>query len=351
MKITHAISSIETGEETLRICSILKGLSDSFNISLIAPENADAIKMLSGTRVKLMPLKIKEGKSFSPTDVYKIRAAIRRDPPDILHSHAQLSARIAAKLCKVPFLISERTGRGRKTHARSLVSEIYNSLTEITVSASDSVTRQLISEGVPKDRIAYIECGVSEADTGAFLSGKSTDFSVAFRVMRVEEIRLFVSALARILSRFRVKALLLCSSKLRCEAERLVFAFGLAKHVDILSSLAHQDVNFFAYLNAEDDSLPLEAMRFMSSSIPVAVALTPRNRDFFVENESAVFFLPADPFSLSDALCRVLSDESLYGRLSRGGRLAWEKRYNGSSMIEEYARLYRALGNASSIRA
>ena len=257
-------------------------------------------------------------------------------------------------LCKVPFLISERTGKGRKTHPHSLVSGIYNSLTEITVSASDSVTRQLISEGVPKDRIARIECGVCEAEVQRLTSGVADVFTIAFRASRIEEIRLFVSAFNRILQKVPARASLICGENLKREAEKMICAFGIARQVDILcspferaSQILHSDL--FVYLNSEDDSLPLEAMRFMSSSVPIAVALTPRNRDFFEENENAVFFLPYDPFSLSFSVCRVLTDEALYERLSRGARFAWEQRYNDTSMIEEYSRLYRALGNVSNI--
>lgn len=355
MKITHALSSVRAGEETMRVCTLLAGLSSAFDIRLIAPERADALRILRGTRVKLVPLKIKEGRSFSLTDVYKIRNVLSLDTPHVLHSHASLSARLAARLCGVPFLISERTGKGRKTHAGSFLSGIYNSLTEITVSPSDSVTRQLITEGVPKDRIAHIECGVGEAEAVCLKTGETDVFTVAFRVSRAEEIRLFASALVRILKRMEIRAQLFCDEDLRQEAERLVSAFGLAGCTRIFSSECGSSeffsVSLFVYLNSEDDTLPLEAMRFMSSSVPIAVALTPRNRDFFSEDENAVFFLPFDPFSLSSAVCRVLSDKVLYERLSSGARQAWESRYTSAAMIEEYARLYRALENVSNVKA
>jgi len=70
--------------------------------------------------------------------------------------------------------------------------------------------------------------------------------------------------------------------------------------------------------------IPNKAFQALACGTPLVTADTPATRELLVDGESALFARPGDPEALANALRRLAADAELAGRLSAGGRAAYE---------------------------
>ncbi len=89
--------------------------------------------------------------SFSLRDAWHFLRFFRNTPPDLLVSHASLSAKLAAKLCHIPTVTVKHCDLPIK-HKR-----LYNSLTDLTVATSRPLAAHLRASGI--GAVACIENG------------------------------------------------------------------------------------------------------------------------------------------------------------------------------------------------
>jgi glycosyltransferase involved in cell wall biosynthesis len=70
--------------------------------------------------------------------------------------------------------------------------------------------------------------------------------------------------------------------------------------------------------------IPNKAFQALACGTPLVTADTPGARELLVDGESALLVPPGDPDALAGALRRLADDPELAGRLSAGGRAAYE---------------------------
>jgi glycosyltransferase involved in cell wall biosynthesis len=70
--------------------------------------------------------------------------------------------------------------------------------------------------------------------------------------------------------------------------------------------------------------IPNKAFQALACGTPLVTADTPAARELLVDEESALLIPPGDPSALTAALHRLRSETGLAGRLSEGGRAAYE---------------------------
>jgi glycosyltransferase involved in cell wall biosynthesis len=70
--------------------------------------------------------------------------------------------------------------------------------------------------------------------------------------------------------------------------------------------------------------IPNKAFQAIACGAPLVTTNTPAARELLVDGESALLVEPGDPGALAAAVRRLAADRELAGRLSRGGRRAYE---------------------------
>jgi len=346
MRIAHVISSLPSVLDYERVALLLRYVSDEYETELYAPLDCSIFSMLKGSRVKLSPLKISGRHSFFPTDVIRLRAMFKRSRPHAVHTHTSISARVAARICHVPFTVAERYGTGRRSDIGGFYSALYNKFTSLTISHAESVTRRLNLEGVPLDRVFPVSCGVPAVPPFEKNEGKLP--LVLADCSGEESLKLFLFAFKRLLTGVRARGALFCPSALLSFARRQISVLGL---LDLCEAMPEESIapehfpeaSVFVYSFSEFGRLPLSALTFAAARVPIIAAATPLNRDFFTEGESGLFFLPGDPFSLCDKLSRVLKDSALRKGLSLGAYEIWQTRHTPKNMLEDYVGIYSAI--------
>ena len=107
MKITQVISDTNVGGAGVLISSVIGSLKNDFDFEVIIPKGS-ALKERLPSDVNVTELKIKGDRSFYPTDVSDFYKFFKKQMPDVIHTHAQLSSRIGGKMAGVKACISTR---------------------------------------------------------------------------------------------------------------------------------------------------------------------------------------------------------------------------------------------------
>ena len=359
MKITHVISDTNIGGAGILLCRILGGLTADYEQEVILPEGAALIeKIPHGVRITTLP--IAPDRSFRRSDIPRLRSAIRASAPHILHTHAALSARVAARLEGVTTLLSTRHCAKPHPHPSALYRALYDRVTDLTVSTALFATRNLIREGVPPHKTITIPNGSPELrpldpcerlHARAKLGIGPNDFLIG-SVARLEPIKgqdLMMEALARLLPAHPNLHLAIVGDGSAATLYRtLADELGIRHRVHFFGYLADPapvqslfDLNLNASRGTETTCLATSEC--MSLGIPTVASDFGGNPEMIRDGVCGLLFPSENLTALTDAIHRVCIDADLHRRLSDGARRTYLTHFSERTMISRYRLLYRAL--------
>ena len=163
IKILHFISDSNVGGAGKLLCNLIENMDNSkFKTAVALPKASDLIPLLEPLPCEIITLNSEADRSFSSSGFAEAIEIIKKLHPDIVHSHASLSSRLAAVALGIPCRIFTKHSAfpaSKVYHIPPvrLVSRMANGLISTSVIATaDSARRALIVEGYDKDRITTI---------------------------------------------------------------------------------------------------------------------------------------------------------------------------------------------------
>ncbi len=371
MKITHVISDTNIGGAGILLSSIASELKNEFEFEIILPKGSRLIERLPSSSVKITEADISPDKSFSPSDIGRLRRYFKRTAPDIVHTHAALSSRIAARLAGVPVCLSTRhCARSEDAVKRRNLMQriIYNCFTDITISTAEYATRNLIGEGTKKGSIVTIRNGVrimpkqdTDAEQDILKNLKiPKNARVIGSVARLERVKgqdLIIRAAAEILKDFNdVYFLIVGDGSLAEEYKHLAAKLGLLEKViftGYVSDPAIYQKHFYLNVNASrgTETSCLAISECMGLGIPTVASDFGGNTEMIEDGVNGLLFKSDNAFDIERCLRSILCSEALYSRLSRGAVRIFRERYSIERMISEYRNLYLKAARLSRGRA
>lgn len=369
IKITHVISDTNIGGAGILLCSIVNGLSGEFIFEVILPKGSELSKRLP-KNVKITELDIAKDTSFDSKDFFKFFKYFKRNKTDIVHTHASLSARLAAKCSGVRTAISTRhCAKLHQTINPMNIFEkiIYSFSTDITVSTADYATKNLIKYGVNKDTIVTIKNGspdlkesIKETRFSAHEAlGIDKDVKIIGSVARLEKIKgqdLILRSAASILKEYEnLHFLFLGTGSQKEEYERLASALGIKKHVSFLGYVKNPQLyqkDFYLNINASrgTETSCLATSECMSLGIPTIASDFGGNTEMIKNGFNGMIFSADNIFSLCEATLKILKDENLYKTLSEGALKSYNESFSLPVMLDAYRKLYNSSKTERDIR-
>lgn len=369
MKITQVISDTNVGGAGVLLSSIVSALKDEFEFEVILPRASLLYGRFPDT-VRVTYLQVAKDRSFHPKDVATFASYFRKTRPDVIHTHAALSARIAAKLSCSAVCCSTRHC-SHPSHSVTKLSAprlaLYNFCTDVTVSTADFATENLIREGIRKNRIITVKNGspdlFKEGSGKNVFSRKSLGLPenaiLIGSVARLEAVKgqdVILRAAPKILARFpNVHFVFLGDGTLKEEYKRLAASLGIERHVsftgfaeDPTAYQRHFKLNVNASRGTETSCLAISEC--LSLGIPTVASDFGGNTEMIKDFENGLIFSSDNPHALSDAVIRLLSDGELYKKLSQGARKSYLESFSLDRMTEKYRILYSNLGNLGAER-
>ena len=363
IRICHIISDTNIGGAGIYLCNLLSALDRRrFSVSVILPVGSllsERLRRLDGVRV--YEADITGDRSFSLSAILPICRILKEISPDIVHTHASLSGRIAARLCRVPRVFVTRhsaweTGRfrGIKRLCSVFLSRLFG---DLYIATADAARRDLYAIGVPTDRTVTVKNGspektrASEKETALYrqrLAIPRDAFVVTMtaRLSGEKGVDTLIRAAKKLLEKDGdYRFLIVGDGKEKGALSSLAKGYGIEDRViftgflpDTSGVLSLSNILVSASRGTETSSLAISEA--MSLGIPIVASDFGGNTEMVRDGENGLLFPVDNSSRLADCIERLKKNDALSERLSRGARARYLREFTLSRMAHTYEILY-----------
>ena len=361
-RITQVISDSNLGGAGVLVCHICEALKEDFDFTLMLPTGSALISRVPrGVRVREVAMA--RDRSFRPSDVALFRRLFNSEKPDLVHTHATLSARIGARLCGIkPILSTRHCSVEKGKNASVLYRKVYNSVTDLTVSTANFAKRNLTDDGIPERKILVIHNGspraprTSERERARLRHalGICADAAVLGSAARLEVVKgqdLMIEALSHLCSLDtipEVHLVLVGTGSAAASYRTLARELGIGERVHFVGftdkPYLYQNI-FDINLNASrgTETSCLATSECMSLGIPTVASDFGGNPEMIRNGVNGLLFPSESVTGLVNAVYSLLSDPLLYLTLCDGAERTYVEHFSIEHMADAYRALYNSL--------
>ncbi len=336
-----------------------------FDVTVALPEGSALTPFVEAEGYPVIGMKYGRDKSWDRRSVGELRHIIRELKPDIVHTHSALSARVAARLERVPCRFYTRhcafePSRKLTTFPGKQMNGLLNRvLTTDIVAVADAAKKNLTDTGVPEKMITVIINGVEEMrrispeeknalkeklgiGAGDFVCGISA---------RLEDYKghsyLLESAKTVLAAHPDTVFLIIGGGTQEAALKKQAEELGIGKKViftgfvdDVAPYCGIMDLNLNCSWGTETSSLALS--EGMSLGVPAVATTYGGNPYMITEGVNGLLVPEKDPPAMAEAILKLIGDPVLLARLSRGAREEYEKKFTARAMTAQLETLYEA---------
>lgn len=301
-------------------------------------------------------------KSLDFTAVKELKRIFKREKPDIVHTHASMSARIAAKQAGAKVIYtrhsvfppSKRISKGIGKIINGIVNNHYaDKIIAVAEAAKDNLT----DTGIKESKINVILNGVEgllpvSSDEERIIKKRfelPDGYKAVSIVARLEDIKghdYFIEAADKLLrkgikARFYIAGTGSYEQHLKEKVKKLnrqeqIIFTGFISDIDKLMSIT--DVQANASFGTEATSLAL--LEGMSLGIPAVVSDFGGNPGVIKNGENGFVVPKQNSEALAEKLEMLLTDEKLYSDMSEKAKEIFERTFTASAMTQKTEALY-----------
>ncbi|MBE7022078.1 MAG: glycosyltransferase [Ruminococcaceae bacterium] len=332
----------------------------AFRVTVILPQGSQLIERIQGFEgVTLLEAPYMADCSYDKRCVKHLRALFGKIKPDVLHTHACLSARIAGKQAKVPVVLATRhciepLPRGIKALASGFIN---NALCDYYIAVADAVVDNLIACGIKPEKIKTVNNGVepirllsneekAAARTRLSIKPEETVFGIFGRLEPVKGHKYFIKAARQVIREgASAKFLIVGSGSLEKELKERVTRYGLDDYVlftgfvaDTTELLNLTDIHVNA---SESEAMSLSVLEAMSLEKPSIATKNGGNSELIRDGEDGLLVGYADSASLANAMLRLLENPDVSARFGKKAGEKFRAHYTVEEMVNHLEKLYR----------
>lgn len=365
IKILHVISDTNIGGAGTVLLTILRNIDRSrFDVKVVLPEGSKLIPRIDALGFEHICTAGGADKSLDIGAIGEYRKIFKAEKPDIVHTHAAMSARIAAFFAGVRVRIHTRhsTFEPRpiltKFPFRSICGFINNTLSTQMIAVSESTKNNLTAMGANPKKIEVVINGaeplreVSPEEENSLrekLGIKEGDFVVGMSA-RLEEVKghIYLVEAARIIKERgcdNLKVIIIGTGSTEQELKEKTKEYGLSDSVifpgfvgDVAPYIKVMDVIVNCSFGTEATSMAL--LEAMSLAKP-AIATDYGGNAFIIENGKNGYIIPQKSASnLAEAIQKLMDSPE---NLSEMAKFAYSKyicRLTGKIMTGKMEKIY-----------
>ena len=361
IKVIHVLSDMKIGGAGSWLLNLLGAIDkEKFEIKVVLPQGsmlADKIKNLGFEVIAVDGIK---DKSYDARAVNLLYYIFRAEKPDIVHTHASLSARLAAKRAGARIINTKHCIDSRITGIRRFAGALINDrYSDGIIAVSEAVKRNIAENGVPDDKISVIYGGINPVKVlddkeKSLARGKwgigeeEVVVGIVARLAEVKGHKYFIDA-AEIISRDNdnVRFFIAGIGPKEEELKELIKQKGLTDKVvftgfvdEIYEIFNIIDINVISSLS---EALCLSLIEGMSVGKPSVAADTGGIPEVVKDGYNGFLVPPGDAERLADAILKLIHDPELRKTMGDRGREIMEKSFTAEIMAEKIEELYESV--------
>ena len=364
IRIFHFITDTNIGGAGNLLCNQIKNMKDeTLDITVVMPRGSMLKEKMRTLPCRTIETLYGADRSFSLDSVIEDYKILKRARPDIVHSHASLSSRIAATALNIPTRIHTRhcdfplSPFVRNPLGKAICGTANNLLSTKMIAVAESAKKNLLEMGCSAKKIETVINGSEPVErlpekererlrAEYSLTEKSFAVSIFARLEEYKGHKTLLKA-AKLCKkycpdfRFFIVGDGSCKDELISLAESLgigdtVFFTGFVGDVTPFFNIT--DVNVNCSYGTETSSLAIS--EGMSLGIPAVVSDYGGNTFMVRNGENGFVFPRGNHESLAICLIRLYKDKELYRRMSQNAILRYQKDFTAKAMSDKMRKIY-----------
>ena len=365
-KIIEVSSDTNIGGAGKCLLTLLENFNyDEFEVKTILPKNSLLKPHMEKMGATVIEVDGIADKSLDFGAVSKLRKIFKSEKPDLVHTHASMSARIAAKQAGVKVIYTRHSVFDPPKKISQGIGKVINgfvnnSLADGIIAVAEAAKKNPTDTGVSEKKINVILNGVDgltpptddEKAASRERFGVKDGEKVVSIVARLEDIKgheYFIEAADEIIKDgINAKFFIAGTGSYENTLKEKVKSLNLEEHViftgfisDVDKLMSITDIQANASYGTEATSLAL--LEGMSIGIPAVVSDFGGNPGV-IKNEVNGLIVPKQNSALlAKGLKRLLTDDNLYEKLSDGAKEIFKTTFTAEAMTRNTENYYRQI--------
>lgn len=365
-KIIEVSSDTNIGGAGKCLLALLENFDySSFEVKVVLPKNSLLKPHIDKLNIPVIEVDGIADKSLDAGAIGELKRIFKAEKPDLVHTHASMSARIAARQAGAKviytrhsvFKPSKKISQGP---GKLINGMINNYLADGIIAVAEAAKDNLTDTGVSAKKIRVILNGVdalketSESDKSQLRErfGVKSGEKVVSIVARLEDIKgheYFIEAADELIKKgIKARFFIAGTGSYENVLKEKVKAMNLTDNViftgfitDVDKLMAITDVQANASYGTEATSLAL--LEGMSIGIPAVVSDFGGNPGVIKTGRNGIVVPKQNSHALAEGLEKLLTDDELYKKMSAGAREIFNSAFTSKAMTENTENYYKEI--------
>ena len=360
MKVLHVLTDRNIGGAGRWLLYYLKYHDrNEFEVKAVLPHDSLLVSAVKALDVPVIAMEEMEDKSFDKKAMKALVQLFKEEKPDIVHTHASMTARMAARAAFVPSVFNTKhcmesaPGLLPKKLVRR---EVNAAFSDKIIAVSRAVRRSMVHAGTSPEQIAVVYNGIepiaipTAEEKAALLQsygGKDGEKAVGM-VARLEEVKdheTFLLAAQNVLeNRKDVRFYIVGDGSLRDELERRVYELGISSNVtftgfvkDVEKIEAALDI---AVITSKAEALCLSIIESNIAGVPAVGTDSGGVREVIKHGETGYLVSVGDSDRLAERIEELLADDAKRKAFGEHAKKRAESMFMADQMTKRIEKLY-----------
>ena len=360
VKVLHVLTDRNIGGAGRWLLYYLKYHNrEQFAVKAVLPHDSLLVDAVKALDVPVIAMEEMADQSFDKKAMKALVQLFREERPDIVHTHASMTARMAARAAMVPSIFNTKhcmESAPGILPKKILRREVNAAFSDKIIAVSRAVRRSMVHAGTHPEQIAVVYNGIepiaipSAEEKAALLEsygGQPGEKAVGM-VARLEEVKdheTFLLAAQNVLeNRKDVRFYIVGDGSLRDELERRAYELGISAHVtftgfikDVEKIEAALDI---AVITSKAEALCLSIIESMIAEIPAVGTDSGGVAEVIKHGENGFLVPVGDADELAERLEELLADDAKRKAFGEHAKKHAESMFMADKMTKRIEKLY-----------
>ena len=361
IKVIEVLTDTNIGGAGIWLLNFLKAYDrGEIDMSVILPYGSMLKDKINELDVRVIEVEGIADCSFSKDGVKNLDLVLKEEAPDIIHTHASLSARIAAKRNGIKVVHTRHCIEDKKRFLKKLIyGVINNSLSDRVIGVSKAVCRNLEEDGIRRSKLRLVYNGIFPLEE--ITDEKKTEVKRKYNIpdgvpvvgiiARLEPVKnheMFLDA-AKVVSTICPDVVFvvvgsgslekyLKEKVIRDETEGKVIFTG---HIDDVNDI--MNVVDIHVLTSQKEALSISLIEAMSIDKPVVATNSGGPAEVIHDRVNGLLVGIDDDVNLTMAIVKLLQNSELRRKMGREGSRIVREKFLALNMARDIEKIYDEL--------